>query len=43
MKPRRLHPYPRAPTTITGPVPHDRRTRRHQPHGTKLTQEKLKC
>ena len=43
MKPHRLHPYPRAPTTLTGSAPRDRRMRRHQPHGTKLTQEKLKC
>ena len=43
MKPHRLHPYPRAPNTLTGPAPRDRRTRIHQPHGTKSTQEKLKC
>ena len=42
VKPHRLHPYPRAPDTPGGPAPHDRRTRIHQPHGTKLTQEKLK-
>ena len=41
VKPHRLHPYPRAPTTLTGSAPQDRRMRIHQPHGTKLTQEKL--
>ena len=32
----------RPPPTLTGPAPRDRRMRIHQPHGTKLTQEKLK-
>ncbi len=41
VKPNRLHPYPRAPTTLTGSAPQDRRMRIHQPHGTKLAQEKL--
>ena len=43
MKPHRLHPYPRAPNTPSGSAPQDRRMRRHQPHGTRLAQEKLKC
>ena len=41
MKPHRLHPYPRAPTTTRASAP-GRRTRRHQPHETRLPQEKFK-